>query len=220
MKNSSILTRFFLSNFQPNNASAPPPPPYSQHPAQQANNAAIPNKRFKPGEEPPQAPRQVQPSFYLSQQQLQMLQFLQQSQNLTPQQQNVLTQLTQQYKLMQQHQQQLRAQQMRMAAQNAAPPSSPGSSGNMQVRTPTTPTYQHPGNRTPQSGTTAQTGFVNDGSFSPATGQSPGQQQAAGMPFKSASAPGYQQPQFNSQGVFNNSGTQISSTTSNQDLGE
>lgn len=57
------------------------------------------------------------------------------------------------------------------------------------------------GNRTPQSGTTAQTaGFINDGSFSPATGHS-----QAGMPYKSAG--GFQQQQ-------------ISSTTSNQELSE
>jgi len=91
-----------------------PPPPY---PNQQINNnGALPNKRFKPGEEPPQGAqgvRAAQPPFYLSQQQLQMLQYLQQQTTLSPQQQAIFQQLTSQYRLMQQHQQQLRLQQQR-----------------------------------------------------------------------------------------------------------
>jgi hypothetical protein len=111
----------------------------------------------------------------------------------------VLQQLTHQFKLMQQHQQQLRIQQAQIRAGGA--PARPGqqqqgqqfpqSQGNFQQQ-------QHPGNRTPQGGTTAQTGFINDGNFSPATGHT---QQTAGMPFKSA---GGFQP--------------ITSTTNNQDL--
>ena len=51
------------------------------------------------------------PSFYLSPQQMQMLNFLQQNQgNLSEQQQGVLHQLQQQYALQQQHQQMLRQQ--------------------------------------------------------------------------------------------------------------
>ena len=124
-----------------------------------------------------------------------MLHCLQQTQNLTPQQQSVLQQLTHQFKLMQQHQQQLRIQ----LRGGGAPPVRPGQQfpqgqGNFQQQQP------HPGNRTPQTGTTAQTGFVNDGSFSPATGHT---QQTAGMPFKSA---GGFQPQ------------PITSTTNNQEL--
>lgn len=130
-----------------------------------------------------------------------MLHCLQQTQNLTPQQQNVLQQLTHQFKLMQQHQQQLRIQQAQIRAGGA--PVRPGqqgqqfpqSQGNFQQQQ-----QQHPGNRTPQGGTTAQTNFVNDGNFSPATGHT---QQTAGMPFKSA---GGFQPQ------------PITSTTNNQDL--
>jgi prophage tail gpP-like protein len=121
---------------------------------------------------------------------------LQQTPNLTPQQQNVLQQLTHQFKLMQQHQQQLRMQQMRTQGGIVRP---------QQVNSQQQPfaqqnfsSQQAIGNRTPQTGITAQTGFMNDGSFSPAT---PGSQSA--MPFKSAG--GFQQQQ-------------ISSTTNNQEL--
>lgn len=128
-----------------------------------------------------------------------MLQCLQQTQNLTPQQQNVLQQLTHQFKLMQQHQQQLRLQQQQAQLRGGGAPIRPGQLG--QQFTQSQGSFQpHPGNRTPQSGTTAQTGFVNDGNFSPATGHS---QQSAGMPFKSA---GGFQPQS------------ITSTTNSQDL--
>lgn len=125
-----------------------------------------------------------------------MLHCLQQTQNLTPQQQNVLQQLTHQLKLMQQHQQQLRMQQQVRAG---APPARPGQP-NQQFPQGNFQQQPHAGNRTPQSGTTAQTGFVNDGGFSPATGNT---QQTAGMPFKSA---GGFQPQ------------PITSTTNGQDL--
>ncbi|KAK2703970.1 hypothetical protein QYM36_017691 [Artemia franciscana] len=58
-------------------------------------------KRFKPGEEPQPA----KPSFYLTQQQIQMMNYLQQNQNsLTQQQQQLLTQLQHQYRQMQQSQ--------------------------------------------------------------------------------------------------------------------
>lgn len=152
----------------------------------------MPPKRFKPGDEPlSQQPQR--PNFYLTQQQLQMLHCLQQTQNLNPQQQNVLQQLTHQFKLMQQHQQQLRMQQRAVGSTvRSGQQQFPQTQGNFQ---------QHAGNqRAPQSGITAQTGFVNDGNFSPATGQA---QQTAGMPFKSAGG-------FQSQ--------PISSTTNNQEL--
>lgn len=72
------------------------------------NNAAA-NKRFKQEDGRQQAPM---PNFYLNQQQLQMLQYLQQNQNnLNAQQQQLLQQYANQYRLMQQHQQQLRLQQ-------------------------------------------------------------------------------------------------------------
>lgn len=165
------------------------PPPYPI----QGNNNAIPAKRFKPGEEPVQ--QQQRPPFYLTQQQLQMLHCLQQTQNLTPQQQNVLQQLTHQFRLMQQHQQQLKIQQAQL--RTGGTPVRPAGQQFQSVQGTFQQQQPHPGNRTPQGGTTAQTGFVNDGSFSPATANS---HQTAGMPFKSAG------------------GFQAQSTTSNQDL--
>lgn len=129
-----------------------------------------------------------------------MLHCLQQTQNLTPQQQNVLQQLTHQFKLMQQHQQQLRNMQQQAQLRAAGTPVRPGQPQQFPQTQGNFPQQIHPGNRTPQGGTTAQTGFVNDGSFSPATGHT---QQTAGMPFKSA---GGFQPQ------------PISSTTNNQEL--
>ncbi|XP_032793407.2 lysine-specific demethylase 6A [Daphnia magna] len=70
-------------------------------------------KRFKvEGSVEGPGPRPPLPPFYLTSQQLQMLQYLQQNQNsLTPQQQQLLLQLQNHYRLMQQHQQQLRLQQ-------------------------------------------------------------------------------------------------------------
>ena len=53
---------------------------------------------------------QQRPHFYLTQQQLQTLQYLQNQPALTPQQQSVLQQLQHQFRLMQQHQQQVRLQ--------------------------------------------------------------------------------------------------------------
>lgn len=148
-----------------------------------------------------QQQQQQRPPFYLTQQQLQMLHVLQQTQNLTPQQQNILQQLTHKFQLMQQHQQQLRMQQAAQLRAGGAPVR-PGQPQPGQQFSQGQPGFQqqHPGNRTPQGGTTAQTGFVNDGNFSPATGQT---HQAAGMPFKSA---GGFQPQ------------PITSTTNSQDL--
>jgi hypothetical protein len=106
---------------------------------------------------------------------------------------------------MQQHQQQLRLQQQQAQAQlrGGAVPIRPGQPPQAQQfpqqNQPNFQQQQQPvGNRTPQSGTTAQTGFINDGSFSPATGHS-----QPGMPYKSAG--GFQQQQ-------------ITSTTSNQEL--
>lgn len=101
---------------------------------------------------------------------------------------------------MQQHQQQLRLQQQQQAQQlrGGAVPIRPPPQA-QQFPQQNQPNFQQPvGNRTPQSGTTAQTGFINDGSFSPATGHS-----QPGMPYKSAG--GFQQQQ-------------ITSTTSNQEL--
>lgn len=83
---------------------------------------------FQPGEEPisPGGQQQPQPQrpppFYLSSQQLQMLQFLQQNHgSLTPQQQGLLVQLQHQYRLMQQHQQHSRLQQQQAATRGLRP---------------------------------------------------------------------------------------------------
>ncbi|CAL1276391.1 unnamed protein product [Larinioides sclopetarius] len=60
----------------------------------------------------------VRPSFYLNQQQLQLLSYFQQNQaNLSPQQRNLFQQLQQQYQHMQQHQ-----QQQKLLIQNQSPP--------------------------------------------------------------------------------------------------
>lgn len=132
---------------------------------------------------------------------------LQQTPNLTPQQQNVLQQLTHQFKLMQQHQLRLQQAQLRgglpqtQLRGGSQPQAQPQT---LQFTPQNQPNFpQTIGNRTgqPQTGTTAQTGFMNDGSFSPATGHS-----QPGMPFKSAG--GYQQQQI------------TSTTTNNTDLSE
>lgn len=104
---------------------------------------------------------------------------------------------------MQQHQQQLRLQQQQQGQlRGGSAPIRPGQPPQaQQFPQQNQPNFQQPvGNRTPQSGTTAQTGFINDGSFSPATGHS-----QPGMPYKSAG--GFQQQQ-------------ITSTTNNQELSE
>lgn len=82
---------------------------------------------FQPGEEPISPGGQQRPApFYLTSQQLQMLQFLQQNHgSLTAQQQGLLVQLQQQYRCMQQHQQQIRLQQQQ-AAQRGLRPGQPG----------------------------------------------------------------------------------------------
>lgn len=121
-----------------------PPPPYPQVQGQNLNAKrfkviedksvlyysylAVRNERkcllsyHQSGDEAisPQRP----PPFYLSSQQLQMLQFLQQNHSsLTPHQQLQLAQLQHQYRAMQHHQQQIRQQQ---AAQRGLRPGQPG----------------------------------------------------------------------------------------------
>lgn len=101
-----------------------PPPPY---PLQQG--ASIQSKRYKRGYDPALSPGRVgpaqpTPSFYLSQQQLQLLQHLQKNhESLSPQHQTMLQQLSQQYRMMQQHQQQLRMQQQQQQLQHRTTPS-------------------------------------------------------------------------------------------------
>ncbi|XP_053666961.1 lysine-specific demethylase 6A [Anopheles marshallii] len=192
------------------------------HPGQQqvGSNNGLPNKRFKQEDGRPGAAAgvgpvagQPVPPFYLNQQQLLQLQYLQNQSNLTTQQQAMLQTLTNQYRLMQQHQLRLQQQQRNQQLQQQQQPSfqgqgQPQAGGGFVVAA---------GNKTPQSGIVPQTatGFVNDGHFSPATGQS---QQTAGMPYKSAGgtyAPsGFPVPPSSqpSSGGF----TQITSTSNQQ----
>ncbi|XP_076685669.1 utx histone demethylase isoform X1 [Andrena cerasifolii] len=199
-----------------------PPPPYPQGQGQNLNT-----KRFKPGEEPisPGA-QQRPPPFYLSSQQLQMLQFLQQNHgSLTPQQQGLLAQLQHQYRSMQQHQQQLRLQQQQAAQRGLRPgqPGYPTGYTHAQLGQPgVIKNYGIPQQPLQQGGTVAlQTGFSdsNVGYNTAATGNS----QTPGMPYKSASDPSYPQRQL-TPGQYNQyqpnqytaqGYTQISSTTSN-----
>ncbi|XP_058817943.1 lysine-specific demethylase 6A isoform X2 [Topomyia yanbarensis] len=84
---------------------------------QNSNSTTTVGKRFKQEDGQVVRPGQV-PNFYLNQQQLQMLQYLQQNQaSLNAQQQNLLQQYAHQYRLMQQHQQQLRLQQQQQRNQ-------------------------------------------------------------------------------------------------------
>ncbi|KAH0548799.1 hypothetical protein KQX54_002467 [Cotesia glomerata] len=214
------------------NATTPsgPPPPYPQ-----GQGPAVTTKRFKAGEEPilapqpqpqQQQPQQQRPPFYLTTQQLQMLQFFQQNQgNLTQQQQTVLQQLQVQYRLMQQHQQQLRIQQQQ-AAQRGLRPGQPGyptvytnvREGQQQVQPGVIKTYGM--SQQPQGGTVAlQTGF-SDSNVAYNTAATGNAQQSPGMPYKSAADSSYTQRagqynhyqanQYGTQGY-----TQITSTTGN-----
>ncbi|XP_063702646.1 histone demethylase UTY isoform X2 [Culicoides brevitarsis] len=179
------------------------PPAYQQV----GHNGPIATKRFKPGDESavPQPQTQPQrPPVFLNQQQLQMLQHLQQNHaNLNPQQQTMLQQLTQQYRLMQQYKA-MQAQSMQQQQQQMQQRQFAGQQQGAGQQGPFQPSLD--GQRTPTTGVVAQTGFVTDGSFSPATGHT---QQAAGMPFKSA-ATGYPQTFGGQQQA---GFTQISSTT-------
>ncbi|GLH15815.1 Uncharacterized protein GBIM_20243 [Gryllus bimaculatus] len=165
-----------------------PPPPY---PAQ-GNGAA---KRFKPGDvmetSPPAArmgpanpaQRTVPPPYYLNQQQMHMLQYLQQNAaNLNPQQQSILQQLQHQYRLMQQHQlklqqqQQQQQQQQRVIRQTPPPQYAPYQQQSSVIKTYSM-TQQTQGPVTPQ------TGFVDaTGGYAAAT---PNPQQSPGVPYKS-----------------------------------
>nr|CAD7394437.1 unnamed protein product [Timema cristinae] len=166
--------------------------------------------------------RQV-PLFYLNQQQMQTLQFLQQNiTNLTPQQRlantlvlsstakdgeieirisGVMEQLQHQFRLMQQHQQQLRQQRatgvVRQSPQYLA----------YQQQRPVIKTYSMTQNM--QGTVTPQTGFVDSGvGYPAATGSS---QQSPGMPYKSATSEQqlYQQRQYQ----FTPTSTQLVSLT-------
>ncbi|XP_050085894.1 histone demethylase UTY isoform X1 [Anopheles aquasalis] len=176
------------------------------HPGQQqpvGSNNGLPNKRFKTedGGMPmggrvagvaAGGPQGVQP--FMNQQQFQMMQFLQNQTNLTTHQQSLLQTLVQQYRQMQhqqrlQHQQRALQQQQQQQQQQSVQFQGQGSGIAQQQQQQQQQQLVAAGNKTPQSGIVPQTasggggGFVNDGHFSPATGQS---QQAAGMPYKSA----------------------------------
>ncbi|KAL5281616.1 KDM6A family protein [Megaselia abdita] len=116
------------------NQSAPPPPYPASHGPKRFKEEAAPatGTASRPTAATPAAGN---PSFYLTQQQLQALQYFQNHQsNLNPQQMQTFQQLSHQYRLMQQHQQQLRLNQQN----TPAPP----------------PPYQQSGSRTtpqPQS---------------------------------------------------------------------
>ncbi|XP_014102634.2 histone demethylase UTY isoform X1 [Bactrocera oleae] len=95
-----------------------PPPPYP-HTHQNINN--VPTKRFKDEalQQTESGNRPGQPAFFLSQQQLQTLQFLQQNQStLNHQEQALFQQLSSQYRLMQQYQQAMRQQNTCQLPQN------------------------------------------------------------------------------------------------------
>ena len=100
----------------------------SRHPAGQ-------NQRKDPKllQQQQQQQQMIRPPFYLNQQELQNLQYLQQLPSLTPHQQQLLNQLQHRFRLMQQHQYQQRqqqAQQAQQAQQQAqAQPSTSGGSG-------------------------------------------------------------------------------------------
>ncbi|XP_019874953.2 lysine-specific demethylase 6A isoform X2 [Aethina tumida] len=98
-----------------------PPPPYP------SPSGAAAGKKFKTESAEQKPPTtQAQPSFCLSQQQLQLLSYFQQNVNtLTPTQQQQLQQLQHQYRLMQQHQQQLRNRQPVTTPVTSAPPNYP-----------------------------------------------------------------------------------------------
>lgn len=123
----------YQKNFQ-SGAPQGPPPPYP--------SPNGPNKRFKTeSNEQKSTAAPTTPAFYLTSQQLQLMQYLQQNvSNLTPAQQvrqlscvhtrvllhifllqSTLQQLQHQYRLMQQHQQQLRAQRQTTPGNNSSP---------------------------------------------------------------------------------------------------
>ncbi|XP_011634228.1 histone demethylase UTY isoform X2 [Pogonomyrmex barbatus] len=159
-----------------------PPPPYPQAQGQ-------PAKRFKTDEAISAASQQRPPSFYLSPQQMHMLQFLQNQANLTPQQQAMLIQLQNQYRTMQHHMRLHAAQRSLTAARPAGQPAY-GHSQNL-GQSSVVKNYGIPQQPLQQGGTVAlQTGFSdnNVGYNTAATGNTT---QTPGMPYKSASDPTY-----------------------------
>lgn len=88
-------------------------------PRQGMNRAGQPVKKEDGGHTAPQP--QQRPQFYLTQSQLQTLQYLQNQPSLLPQQQQLLQQLQHQFRMMQQHQQQMRLQQQQQQAAAGIP---------------------------------------------------------------------------------------------------
>ncbi|XP_034943384.1 histone demethylase UTY [Chelonus insularis] len=185
-----------------------------QQPQQKQQSQQQTPTQQQQSQQPPQAQQQQQsqqspalqpqrtPPFYLTSQQLQMLQLLQQnSNNLTSQQQGILQQLQLQYRLMQQHQQQLRIQQQQ-AAQRGLRPGQPGyPPGLTNLREGQSATQQTGAviknygidQQQPQGGTVAlQTGF-SDTNITYNTVATGNTQQSPGMPYKSAADSSYAQ---------------------------
>ena len=97
----------------------------SRHPPGQANrkDMKIQQQQQQQPQQQPQQPQQtpfVAPHFYLNQQQLHTLKYLQSLPTLQPQQQQVLNQLQNQFRMMQQHQHALRQQQQQQQQQAQA----------------------------------------------------------------------------------------------------
>ncbi|XP_018332991.1 lysine-specific demethylase 6A isoform X2 [Agrilus planipennis] len=103
------VSQTYPKGFAPTTPQGPPPPypsPTSGPPSKRFRTEAGDQKTAQPQPQP-----QQQPSFYLSQNQLQLLHYFQQNiSNLSQAQQTMMQQLQQQYRLMQQHQQQFRTQ--------------------------------------------------------------------------------------------------------------
>lgn len=200
------MTRFLIKPFRSQGGQvAPPLYPYHQG----ANNGAIPTKRYKPDELPggrtnvPQH-QQTPPPFYLSSQQLQVLQNLQKRRDsLSQHEQNMYKQLYGQYNMMVQHQQQLRLAQQQNIAQQA------GREPQQQMMSP----QQHlpPTNSVSQTGVPVETNT----NYPVATGQA---QQNAGMPCNAANV-ARQNSQMQQQIPTGQSAyTQISSTSLAENL--
>ncbi|KAL0267841.1 UNVERIFIED_CONTAM: hypothetical protein PYX00_009996 [Menopon gallinae] len=173
-----------------------PPPPY-----QAGGVGPQATKRFKTEPVPAVSPA-ARPSYYLTPQQIETMEYFQQNiRNLSVQEQNLLQQLQNNYKMMQQH---LRAQQQRGAG--ATPPNQVPQTDQNRSQ-PYTGTYQ--GGVVKNYGLPTQTGTVapqtnlsepfNSNAAIPTTQQSPG------MPYKSATTEQsfpprtmhYQSAQFN-----------------------
>ncbi|KAK6618017.1 hypothetical protein RUM44_002459 [Polyplax serrata] len=195
---------------QQNNYGNQNPPSYQGGPGN--------NKRFKTEPVSGVTPA-ARPSFYLTTQQIETMEYLQQNVgSLTVQQQNILQQLQHNYRMMQHHQQQLRAQ--HRATGNGTPghvPQSPSQNRSQPFGT----TYQ--GGVVKNYGLPTQTGTVApQTNFSEPLSSNaaiPTTQQSPGMPYKSAateqSFPG-RTNNYQANGQFNQPYQSPSSTNNTQ----